>query len=179
MVVKKVIIILALVMLGFFSGCANDDTENANDDDIHISATLEVEILTAESEPLAEPVEVFGTIAAKQSSAIGALVEGPLETMFVTVGDRVKRDILWQGAQGLAADFDAHDRVHEVAGAELADQFLLFDVDHHGIFLAAVDHGGNTTFAAQLTGGSLASPFARFGRQGQSVAHGSCLSSMR
>ena len=110
---------------------------------------------------------------------LGALRETQEVRMFGTVGDRVKRDILGKGAQGLAADFDAHDRVHEVAGAELADQFLLFDVNHHGIFLAAVDHGGNTTFAAQLTGGSLASPFARFGRQGQSVAHGSCLSSMR
>ena len=91
MVVKKVIMLWSLVMLGLVSGCASEDTENANDDDIHKSATLEVDFLTAKSEPLAEPVEVFGTIAAKQSSAIGALVEGPLETMFVTVGDRVKK----------------------------------------------------------------------------------------
>mgnify|MGYP003672126697 CR=1 FL=1 len=91
MVVKKVIMLLSLVMLGLVSGCASEDTENANDDDIHKSATFEVDFLTAKSEPLAEPVEVFGTIAAKQSSAIGALVEGPLETMFVTVGDRVKK----------------------------------------------------------------------------------------
>ncbi len=91
MVVKKIILLLSVAMLSLVSGCANDDTDNANDDDIQINAALEVEILTAKSEPLAEPVEVFGTIAAKQSSAIGALVEGPLETMFVTVGDRVKK----------------------------------------------------------------------------------------
>ena len=54
MVVKKIRIILAFVMLGLVSGCANDDTENANDDDIHIGTALEVEILTARSEPLAE-----------------------------------------------------------------------------------------------------------------------------
>ena len=31
--------------------------------------------------------------------------------------------------------------------------------------------GSEEAFAAQMTGGSLASPFARLGRQGQSVAH--------
>ena len=86
-----IIIILALVMLGLVSGCAIEDTENVDVDGIRKNIPLEVDILTTKLEPLAEPVEVFGTIAAKQSSAIGALVEGPLETMFVTVGDRVKK----------------------------------------------------------------------------------------
>ena len=89
--VKNIIFLLSVAMLGLVSGCANDDTANANDDDIQTSAAFEVDFLIAKSEPLADPVEVFGTIAAKQSSAIGALVEGPLETMFVTVGDRVKK----------------------------------------------------------------------------------------
>ena len=44
-----------------------------------------------ESQPLAEPVKAFGTIAAKQRSAIGALTEGPVERIFVKVGDRVSR----------------------------------------------------------------------------------------
>lgn len=42
-----------------------------------------------ETQPLAEPVKAFGTIAAKQRSAIGALTEGPVERIFVKVGDRV------------------------------------------------------------------------------------------
>lgn len=43
------------------------------------------------TELLTEPVKAFGTIAAKQSSAIGALTEGPVERIFVKVGDRVSR----------------------------------------------------------------------------------------
>ena len=63
-----------------------------------------------------------------------------------------------------------------MTGHQLFDQFLLLEVDQGGFFLAAVDYGGDTAFTAQLTGGSLASPFARLGRQGQSVAHGTYLS---
>jgi hypothetical protein len=48
------------------------------------------------------------------------------------VGDRVQRDVLRQDAHGLAADVDHHDRVHEVAAAELAGQLLGFDVDRQG-----------------------------------------------
>ena len=44
MVVKKVIMLLSLVMLGLVSGCASEDTENANDDDIHKSATTAVSV---------------------------------------------------------------------------------------------------------------------------------------
>ena len=51
----------------------------------------EVQTLVARTELLTEPVKAFGTIAAKQSSAIGALVEGPVERIFVKVGDRVSR----------------------------------------------------------------------------------------
>ncbi len=95
------------------------------------------------------------------------------------VVDRVERDVLGQGADGLAADLDHHDRVHEVAGAELAAQFLLLDVDRQGFFLAAINDGGYPAFATQCTGGSLASPIARFGGQGQSFAHHTCLSKCR
>src|SRR3990167_7597437 len=90
----------------------------------------------------------------------------------IAVGNGVEGDVLGERTDLLAADFDHDDRVHEVAGAELAHQLLGFDVDRSGFFLAAVDNGGNTAFAAQYTGGSLASPFARLGRQGQSIAHG-------
>ena len=51
----------------------------------------EVQTSIARTELLNEPVKAFGTIAAKQSSAIGALTEGPVERIFVKVGDRVSR----------------------------------------------------------------------------------------
>lgn len=51
----------------------------------------EVQTSIARTELLTEPVRAFGTIAAKQSSAIGALTEGPVERIFVKVGDRVSR----------------------------------------------------------------------------------------
>ena len=54
-------------------------------------------------------------------------------------------------------------------------QELLLDVDREGFLLFAVDHGGDAAFAAQCTGGSLASPFARLGRQRQLFAHFACL----
>ena len=63
-----------------------------------------------------------------------------------------------------------------MAGHQLTDQFLFLDVDRGGFFLAAIDHGGDTAFATQCTGGSLASPFARLGRKCQSIAHVAYLS---
>lgn len=50
---------------------------------------LEVRTQIVKTESLAVPVKAFGTIAAKQRSAIGALAEGPVERIFVSVGDRV------------------------------------------------------------------------------------------
>jgi hypothetical protein len=58
-----------------------------------------------------------------------------------------------------------------MAGAELAAQFLLFDVNAQRLFFAAVDYGWDAAFATQGTGGSLACPFARLGRQGKRIAH--------
>ena len=65
------------------------------------------------------------------------------------VGDRVELDVLGQGAGGRAAGVDHHDRVHEVAGAQHLDQRLLLDVDGEGLFLVAVDDGGDAAFATQ------------------------------
>ena len=48
-----------------------------------------------------------------------------------------------------------------MAGAEQFVQRLCFDVNCHGFLLVTVDNGGDTAFATQCTGGSLASPFAR------------------
>jgi hypothetical protein len=44
-------------------------------------------------------------------------------------------------------------------------------MDRSRFFLVAVNHGGDPTIAAQFAGGSLASPFARFGGQRKLFAH--------
>ena len=90
------------------------------------------------------------------------------------VGDRMELDVLGQGADGRAAGVDHHHRVHEVAGVQHLHQRLLLEVDGEGLFIVAVDDGGDAAFATQRTGGSLASPFARLGRQRKLFAH--CMS---
>ena len=89
--------------------------------------------------------------------------------------DRVEVDRLRQGPVRLALEVDHHDRVHEVAGREHLGQKLLLDMDREGLFLFAVNHGGYPSIAAQCSGGSLASPVARFGGQRQLFAHFACL----
>src|SRR6185369_12201462 len=66
---------------------------------------------------------------------------------------------------------DLDDRVEEVTGAELADQFLLFDVDALGRLVFTIDDCGDAASATQTAGGSLANPIARLGRQGKRFAH--------
>src|SRR3546814_16466814 len=39
------------------------------------------------------------------------------------------------------------------------------------LLVVAIDHGGYAAFTTQCTGGSLASPVARLGRQRQRIAH--------
>ncbi len=58
-----------------------------------------------------------------------------------------------------------------MTGVQQLDQRTFLDVNGLRFFLATVDDGGNTTFAAQGTGGSLACPFALFGRQVKLIAH--------
>ena len=69
----------------------------------------------------------------------------------------------WAACGWLAADFDHHDRVHEVPGHQLLHQRLFLDVDRDGVLLVAIDHGGHAAFTTQRTGGSLACPVARLG----------------
>ena len=56
----------------------------------------------------------------------------------------------------------SHQRLHE--------QFF-FDMNAGWRFIIAVNHGRYAAFTTQKTGGSLANPFARFGRQCQLIAH--------
>lgn len=51
----------------------------------------QVELVEARAEPIAVPIIVSGTMAALQTSNIGALVEGPVDRIFVRVGDRVRK----------------------------------------------------------------------------------------
>src|SRR3546814_6657952 len=73
----------------------------------------------------------------------------------------MESDILRQRARGFAADIDHDHTIHEIAGAEQLVQRLFLDVNHHRFLIVAINYGGHATIAAQVTGGSLASPFAR------------------
>ena len=83
---------------------------------------------------------------------------------------RVEIDRLWKGALFLAPEVDHDDRVHEVTRRKHLGEELLLDMDESGSFFA-VNHGGYPSIAAQCSGGSLASPVARFGGQHQLFAH--------
>jgi len=50
-----------------------------------------VRVIHPEMSDVSKPLVVSGTIAAKQTSNIGALAEGVVERVFVKVGDRVKK----------------------------------------------------------------------------------------
>jgi len=70
-------------------GCSGAEDETANDAQASESGPAQVETIAVSTELMSEPVEAFGTIAARQRSSIGALVEGPVDRIFVDVGDRV------------------------------------------------------------------------------------------
>lgn len=81
-------IILALPIL---AGC---DSQSGDRHGSPVSATPgapEVDVAIVEQSNLSQPVQGQGTIAAFQRSNIGALVQGPVDRIFVRVGDRVSR----------------------------------------------------------------------------------------
>ncbi len=55
------------------------------------TAIAAVETVAPEAVQLSRPITAQGTIAALQRSAIGTLVQGPVDRVFVRVGDRVAR----------------------------------------------------------------------------------------
>jgi len=60
----------------------------------------------------------------------------------------------------------------EMSGLEiLFHQRFFLDVNRLGSLFVAVNHGGYAAFATDSTGGSLACPIARFGRQRERFAH--------
>jgi RND family efflux transporter MFP subunit len=72
-------------------GCSGAEDETANEAQTLESGPAQVETITVSTELVSEPVEAFGTIAARQRSPIGALVEGPVDRVYVNVGDQVTR----------------------------------------------------------------------------------------
>lgn len=85
------------------------------------TALVLVETVSAETTMLVEPLIASGTIAAKQTSDIGALAEGGVDRIFVRVGDRVsKGDPLFRTRQ---VDFERRlveaEAMQDVAAAEV------------------------------------------------------------
>lgn len=90
---------------------------------------LRVETVTVETSTVAEPLIASGTIAAKQTSDIGALAEGVVERIFVKVGDRVQRGTpLFRTRQ---IDYERRlveaEAMRDVARAEVARAETLVD----------------------------------------------------
>ena len=93
------------------------------------ASIIRVETISAEETLLAEPLIASGTIAAKQTSNIGALAEGVVERIFVRVGDRVQKgDPLFRTRQ---IDYQRRlieaEAMRDVAQAEVARANTLVD----------------------------------------------------
>ena len=89
---RSVILAWLIVCAVALAACSdNSETSKATDQAQAQAEPRQVETMIVKPELLANPVKAFGTIAAKQRSAIGALAEGPVERIFVKVGDRVTR----------------------------------------------------------------------------------------
>ena len=101
----------------------------------------------------------------------GVLAHAQEIDMHRPIADDVERDILGERALRLARALDQDHRIHEMPGAQRPDERLLLQVDSGGGLVLAVDHGGDAALAAQRTGGSLAHPVTRLGRERQLVAH--------
>jgi membrane fusion protein (multidrug efflux system) len=90
--------LIPLMMI--LAACSSE--QEFSESKIEIQATdgnpaIEIEVFTIKTELFAETIEATGTIAAKQTSRIGPLVEGVLETVHVRVGDRLRKgDPLFQ-----------------------------------------------------------------------------------
>lgn len=119
------VILRSMLVVGFGCGIVSCSQNNAaltdvdpisindlgTDDDVPVLVrTIQPELIN-----VSQPITVSGTIAAKQTSNIGALADGVVERIFVVVGDRVQKgDRLFQTRQ-----VDYRHRVDE-AQANLA-----------------------------------------------------------
>ena len=71
------------------AGCSSE----SKPEDAPSAATQAIEVQGAlvRAEQLSLPVRASGTVAAMQTSTVTALVEGPVDRVFVRVGDRVSK----------------------------------------------------------------------------------------
>lgn len=86
----------ASILVVMLTACSSDSDEqpkeNGNEDSNKtIVSTLSVETLSAEILVKKNTIFASGTVAAKQTSNIGALTAGVIEEVFVKVGDRVTK----------------------------------------------------------------------------------------
>lgn len=82
----------ALLLAGLLTACGDEPTSApAAAAAASRPAPVEVRLVEATVRPLSVPIVATGTMAALQTSAIGALVEGPVERIYVRVGDRVRK----------------------------------------------------------------------------------------
>jgi membrane fusion protein, multidrug efflux system len=82
----------ALVLAALLAACGDGPTSTpAPTPTASRPAPVEVQLVEARTMPLSVPIVASGTMAALQTSAIGALVEGPVERIYVRVGDRVRK----------------------------------------------------------------------------------------
>lgn len=104
----------ALMLAGLLTACGEEPTSTPAAAAAASRLAIEVQLVEATARPLSVPIIATGTMAALQTSAIGALVEGPVERIYVRVGDRVRK------GQPLLrvrpADYER--RVAEVAAAQ-------------------------------------------------------------
>lgn len=70
-------------------GCS--DEPKSNDAPVAAPQSIDVQVVLARAEQVSTPIRASGTVAAMQTSNVTALVEGPVDRVFVRVGDRVTR----------------------------------------------------------------------------------------
>ena len=73
------------------SACAQEVPQQSVSEKAQDQTPAAIEVYEIHSETFSETIRATGTIAAKQTSRIGPLVEGVLETVYVRVGDRPRK----------------------------------------------------------------------------------------
>ena len=82
---------MAALLLLSLAGCGSQSGDAEKTAAASGQGATEVETVIVERSNLSQPVQGRGTIAAFQRSNLGALVQGPVDRIFVRVGDRVAK----------------------------------------------------------------------------------------
>lgn len=157
---------LTVMFAGLVAGCGEGPTPSpANPAVTSTPSPIVVQLVKAVALPLSIPIVATGTIAALQTSAIGALVEGPVERIHVRVGDRVRK------GQPLLRIRPA-DYERRVAEAAAAQRLTQAQVDQAERALARIAELSERGFApkARLEESQLARDVARAQRDQAAAA---------